>query len=278
MLRLALLLTLSLLSAKGNEEVSPPRDESYQLIWADEFEGEGAVDETKWTFERGFERNHEAQWYQKENAFLKDGCLIIEARREKVPNPFFEEGSRNWKKERKEANYTSASLTTAGKFKWTFGRLEVRARFAALPGLWPAIWTTGEGRWPHGGEIDVLEFYRGRLYANFCWAGPGGRDVWNTGSHSIERFNLTSWKDRFHLWVLEWDEEKMTLWMDGELMNTQLTTTVQNLDGPPVNPFLAPQNLRLNLAIGGQQGGDPSKTSFPQRYEVDYVRVYQKTK
>jgi hypothetical protein len=32
----------------------------------------------------------------------------------------------------------------------------------------------------------------------------------------------------------------------------------------------------LNLAIGGDKGGDPSSTPFKVQYEVDYVRVFQK--
>jgi hypothetical protein len=48
-----------------------------------------------------------------------------------------------------------------------------------------------------------------------------------------------------------------------------------NKDGSGTNPFLKPHYLLLNLAIGGTQGGDPSKTTFPMRFEVDYVRVYQ---
>lgn len=258
------------------DEVLPPRDPAYKLVWSDEFEGDGPVDETKWRFEEGFTRNHELQWYRKENARRENGLLVIEARREKVRNPGFREGSRDWRRNRWEAEYTSASLTTAGKHDWKFGRFEIRARFTALPGLWPAIWTTGRGRWPHGGEIDIMEYYGGRIYANFCWAGRGGRDVWNTGSHSIGRFDDGSWKERFHHWVMEWDEEKIVIWLDGQILNKQEMAHVKNLDGPPSNPFLALQAMRLNLAIGGMNGGDPSRTSFPQRYEVDYVRIYQK--
>ncbi len=277
MIRLSLpFLVLAAACSQAEEEILPPRDSAYRLVWADEFEGDGLVDESKWRFEEGFVRNHEHQWYQKENARRENGLLVIEAQREKILNPRFEEGSPDWKKHRWEADYTSASITTAGKHDWKFGRFEVRARFAALPGLWPAIWTTGRGRWPHGGEIDIMEYYGGRIYANFCWAGQGGRDVWNTGSHSIARFEPRTWKDRFHLWVMEWDEEKISIWLDGQLLNVQEMRHVKNGDGPEVNPFLAPQAFRLNLAIGGQNGGDPARTEFPQRYEVDYVRIYQK--
>ena len=38
-------------------------------IWADEFDGSGALDSSTWTFEEGFQRNQEVQWYQRDNAF-----------------------------------------------------------------------------------------------------------------------------------------------------------------------------------------------------------------
>ncbi|MBK1816720.1 glycoside hydrolase family 16 protein [Luteolibacter yonseiensis] len=271
----AIVAALTIHTVSAEEPVTPPRDPAYELVWSDEFTRDGPPDEAKWRSEIGFARNQELQWYQAENSRCHGGFLVIEARQEKVGNPDYSEGSRDWRKGRKEAAYTSGSLITVGGNQWHFGRSEVRARFKALPGLWPAIWTTGLGRWPHAGEIDIMEFYQDKILANFVWAGKGGRDHWNTTSHPIEKFGKDTWDDRFHLWVTEWDEEKITIYLDGRLLNTLPMKTAINADGPAINPFLSPQRFRLNLAVGAN-GGDPSKTSFPQRYEIDYVRIYQR--
>jgi len=75
---------------------------------------------------------------------------------------------------------------------------------------------------------------------------------------------------------MDWTPESIRLHVDNTLMNTTLLKDTVNGDPAHVNPFQHPQYLILNLAIGGQNGGDPSKTKFPARYEVDYVRGYQK--
>jgi beta-glucanase (GH16 family) len=259
----------------ADESIHPPRDPGYKLVWADEFEKDGPPDPAKWISEKGFARNRELQWYQPQNSTCQGGLLIIEARKERVENPAYVRNSGDWTKNRPAAEYTSGSLITAPGNEWHFGRSEVRARFNALPGLWPAIWTTGLGRWPHAGEIDIMEFYQGKILANFVWAGKRGKDFWASSHHPIEKFGKDTWNDRFHLWVTEWDEEKITIYLDGQLLNTLPMKRAVNQDGPPINPFLSPQNFRLNLAIGAA-GGDPSKTSFPQRFEIDYVRIYRK--
>ena len=57
------------------------------LVWSDEFNTEGPLNEADWNYEKGFVRNYELQWYQPDNAICRDGCLIITARHEQVKNP-----------------------------------------------------------------------------------------------------------------------------------------------------------------------------------------------
>src|SRR5574343_613003 len=71
---------------------SPAPTPEYRLVWADEFDVDGPPDATKWTYEHGFVRNRELQWYQPEIARCEGGRLIIEARRESKPNPRHEAG------------------------------------------------------------------------------------------------------------------------------------------------------------------------------------------
>ena len=103
-------------------------DPKYTLVWADEFNKDGPPDPCNWTCERGFVRNQELQWYQPDNARCENGLLIIEGRRERVPNPNYSPGSRDWRRKNEYAEYTSACLKTMRRHQWKYGRFEMRAR------------------------------------------------------------------------------------------------------------------------------------------------------
>lgn len=273
------LLTLTLLPHSNKAQTAQkPKTDGWKLVWADEFNADGPPDPKNWTPEHGFVRNEEAQWYQLENARVRGGVLVIEGRREKTRNPNYVPGSADWKTNREFADYTAASLATSGQHQWQYGRLEMRARIDTGSGLWPAFWTLGvNGEWPSCGEVDIMEFYRGSLLANVAWGTNRRYNArWHSTSRPISRLADPAWAQKFHVWRMDWDKDRIRLFVDGQLLNETLLKDTVNGDAEGRNPFRQPHFLLLNLAVGGQNGGDPSHTTFPARFLIDYVRVYQK--
>jgi beta-glucanase (GH16 family) len=285
-------LVLACAHPPASTPVTPSAD-GYRLVWSDEFTGDGPLDPADWGYENGFVRNQELQWYQLENARRVNGMLVIEGRREHKPNPRYVAPSadgaasaatnrRAWAN-REFIDYTSASVNTRGKHAWRYGRFEIRARIDVRTGAWPAFWALGtRGSWPANGEIDIMEFYDDTLLFNVAWAGAE-RPVWSSVKVRRDRFPA-DWASKFHVWRMDWDERAIKLYLDDSLMNVQdLSRTINapragssTATPQPENPFHEPAYLLINLAMGGQHGGDPAKSELPLRYEVDWVRVWQK--
>lgn len=262
-----------------------PEKDDWKLVWNDEFDVDGRPDAQKWDYERGFVRNYEMQWYAPENAFQRDGKLVIEARQADFPCPAYREGNSNWRNSRERIQWTSASLITKGKYAFQFGRVEVRARIPICKGAWPAIWLLGtELPWPANGEIDMMEYYQIKdvptILANACWAGNTKEDAeWDSSytplTHFIERD--PAWASRFHIWRMDWDMDFIRLYLDDELLNeVDLKKTVNGkASGTGINPFHHQQYLLLNLALDTRVK-DYNVADFPMKYEIDYVRIFQK--
>lgn len=257
----------------------------WKLVWSEEFNNDGDYNREVWEAERGFVRNHEAQWYQEENAYQKGGCLVIEAKKERRNNPTYKtEGRRDWRSEREFIEYTSSSLTTRRSFSFLYGRLEVRAKIPKGGGAWPAIWLLGKDMpWPSCGEIDVMEYYRIKgiphILANAAWGNNQQYSaVWDSKVIPFSHFTEKDpqWAEKFHIWRMDWNAEAIRIYLDDELLNEiPLSQTVNGSIGQHLNPFMRPQYLLLNLAIGGDNGGRIDDGAMPMRYEIDYVRVYQ---
>lgn len=261
----------------------PQQKAGFNLVWSDEFDNNGRPNPANWNYEYGFVRNQELQWYQADNARCENGLLIIEGRKQQIPNPNYNPAANDWRNSRQTAEYTSACLITRGLQEWPAGGYyEVRARIDSRSGAWPAIWLLGtDGEWPDNGEIDMMEFYRvndvPHLLANVAW-GTAQRyqAAWDGSKKKLSDFTDRDpqWASKFHTWSMMWDKDFIRLFLDGELLNEiDLTQTVNH---DKRNPFVDPQNFYflLNLAIGSN-GGLPVDSEHPFRYEIDYVRVYR---
>lgn len=243
-----------------NPANAQPSYESYQMVWSDEFEGNGLPDPNNWGYEKGYVRNNELQYYTEkrlENTRMENGNLIIEARRD------------NWNGN----EYTSASLYTRGKKEFQYGIFEIRAKIDIRKGSWPAFWTLGVSEeWPSNGEVDIMEYYNGKLHANVAW---GTNTRWEAKWDSQTKAVDSEFAKGFHIWRMHWTEEKIDLYVDDFLQNTtDLSTTINGNLAKLRNPFHQKAYIMINQAIGSN-GGDPSGTTFPIQYIIDYVRVYQ---
>jgi hypothetical protein len=210
--------------------------------------------------------------------------MIIEGRHETRPKPLYEKGSVDWRKSRPFIEYTSSSLKTAHKKEFLYGRFEIRARIPLESGSWPAIWTLGSTmQWPSCGEIDIMEYYRihnePHILANVAWGKDFRNEAeWRTKATPFQHFlsKDPNWANEFHTWRMDWDRDYIRLYLDDELLNeVSLAETVNGSIGNYTNPFRQPHYILLNLALGAN-GGEPDLSAFPMKYEIDYVRVYQK--
>ena len=245
----------------------------HEMVWSEEFDGSaGALpDDETWGFETFGDGsgNEELQCYTAvpgNAATDGEGHLVITALQQ--PGHQCVDGSTN--------DYTSARITTQASHTWQYGRLEVRAQVPAGVGTWPAFWALGENKpevgWPRAGEIDVME-YVGRDPTTVKGSLHGPTDVG-------ERWYLTREGDAgealsgdFHTYAVEWDADGVEWELDGEPFGSVSRSEAEEQG---IWVFDQPFYLLLNLAIGGTLGGPVSPdTAFPQRYLVDYVRVYQ---
>ena len=248
--------------------------DDWKLVWSDEFDKPGLPDESKWTYEEGFIRNRESQYYtraRKENARVEDGVLVIEARKERYKNP------RAGRRGPEFAEYTSASVNTKGKVAWRGGRIEVRAKLPTGKGMWPAIWMLGTNinqvGWPACGEIDIMEnvgYDPDVIHANIHTKAYNH----SIGTGKGSKITIPKPYDDFHVYAVEWTQEKMDFYVDDQ----KYFTYENEGTGRDVWPYDQPHYLILNIAVGGAWGGQKGIDDgiFSQKMLIDYVRVYEK--
>jgi len=238
----------------------------YELVWADEFDSTGFPDSKYWNFEVGNNNgaNSEWQYYKSKdtsNCWMENGSLVITALKEDFGGQ----------------HYTSTRINTKGKAEFKYGKIEARMKLPYGQGIWPAFWTLGgnisQVSWPACGEIDIMELIGGSgtrdytIYGTPHWADINGNHAQYDG---YSKTIATKFSDAFHIFSVEWTSNSLKWFLDG------VQFKVMTYSGAQFTEFNLNHFIILNLAVGGTWPGYPDATTvFPQKFEIDYVRVFQ---
>lgn len=245
--------------------VSPLSYDGFTLVWQDEFNGT-QIDPDYWVFETGTGcphlcgwGNNELQFYRPQNAWVSNGVLTIEARRETI------QGS----------SFTSARMKTEGRKSFQYGRIDIRALLPRGQGMWPALWMLGNNittvGWPRCGEIDIMEMVGGRGRENTVH----GTIHWFTDRHVFTGNDFVlpqgTFYQSYHVFSIIWDQSLIRFLVDNVQFH-QIDITPNHM-----TEFHQPFFFIFNIAVGGNWPGSPDPTTiFPQQMRVDYVRVFQR--
>jgi beta-glucanase (GH16 family) len=238
------------------------------LIWYDEFNEDSKVLSEKWNVIIGNGcpefcgfGNNELQYYtnSKQNLKVEDGKLVITAIMHKG-----------------DSGFTSAKLSSQNKGDWQYGYFEIRAKLPTGTGTWPAFWMlpSQEKRleWPLDGEIDIMEhvgYNPGTIYGTVHTKTYNN----NRGNQKSDSILIADATSKYHIYAIDWQEHSISWFVDNEVYHT----IDRNKDDYEAWPFSKPFHLIINLAIGGNWGGEHGVDHliFPQAMMVDYVRVFK---
>jgi beta-glucanase (GH16 family) len=251
-------------SAPGSTPPPSPTPTSapagWRLVWNDEFNGT-TLDKTKWnTRNSRVDYDKACITDRPQNLFEGNGYLTLRALRETYTcGP-------------ETRPYTTTYVDTIGKYTWTYGRFEVRAKSPNGPtnstGLWPAFWLRPQDG--GNGEIDVTELPGGAAYYKAATQAIF-HDYTPTKQDQRWTFPTGYPGDGFHVYTTEWSSTAMVWYIDGvEVYRRTPATTPWYTE-----VFNKPYNLRMNFQAGGWLGDPTAATTFPADFQVDYVRVYQ---
>ncbi|GEM_PF-496631 len=264
-------------SATGNNTTNTTSTTTYELVWSDEFDSTTPAVPTapspkSWNMETGYGTNgwgnNEMQNYTNSlsNVYVQNGELVISAQ---CPSGVC--GSR-------DGTITSARLNTKNKVTAKYGKVQARIKVPSGQGMWPAFWMLGgnidNDGWPKSGEIDIMEmhFNSSNTYTTHAaahWFDDNLAVPAHTYTTSSKVYPVPITND-YHIFEVEWDDARILGKIDG------IIYYIQPIDPVSMSEFLNEFYILLNVAVGGNLGGTPITTTWPQNMHVDYVRVYQK--
>ena len=246
------LLSLPVTYARGGKN-------DYELIWKEDFKGK-SINTGKWSkITRG-----KSDWrkYMSDNETLyevKKGKLILHGVENKgiAPND--------------TARFLTGGISTKGKFSICYGKVEVKAKLEAAQGAWPAIWMLPEnGKWPDGGEIDIMErlnhdsiaYQTVHSYYTFVL-----KEKKNPRPGGIGRID----PDGYNVYAVEILPDSIVFSING---HHTLTYPRIETDKKGQYPFGTPYYLLIDMQIEGSWVGKANPAEYPVCMEVDWVKFY----
>lgn len=241
--------------------LSPEKYPGMQLVWREEF-AVPQLDETNWIHETGFgtddRETGELQYHQAANTEVRDGYLVVYARRE----------------QRSGVQYTSSRLSSLQGQVLTDGRVDVRVSLPEGRGIRPALRlraTRGEPGAEMG--IDIVEMIGGSgredtVYGTLNWR-ENGKTRYEGGSMTLPNDTFTG---QFHVFSIVLNASEVR-WLADDREYYR-----QDLPDGGSRALQTPLHFVVSLAVGGDWPGRPDETTrFPQRLIVDYIRVFHKS-
>jgi beta-glucanase (GH16 family) len=170
--------------------------------------------------------------------------------------------------------YLGGAVSTRDRLAQTYGRYEIRARFATDDdaGLQSSLILTPEDP-SYGlssGEIDIAEYYTAwpERVIPYVRYDNSGDDTATTDTCAVED------PDRFHRYALEWTPERIDVFVDGRKCLSTAWSKGTKLKHPA--PFDQPFVLTMFLGWGASSAAPDHDDlpDIPTRIQVDYVHIW----
>ena len=222
----------------------------YELAWSDEFSG-NSLDRTKWNYRATGKRGDA---FNSRNAVCLDGKgnLVIEIKL-------------------KGDSVLTGMISTENLFETRYGYFECRAKLTKINGVWPAFWLQSQFNKDHGtpekngAEIDIFEYFpnlkKDSVSQTLHWGGYGPTHK----QSGVVWAALKKTADGFHSFGLEWTDEGYATYVDG----------VQTYKGSELVSKV-PEFIILSVEANKQVAGPLNRNELPDKFVVDYVRVYKR--
>ncbi len=265
-LRLAALLLLAVcalsspLPAQSKSRHSAQR-KGWELVWHDEFNGRALSDE--WTRIPRFPNPSEWNKYMSTDDRLfrvSQGRLTLYG----LTNDYLPQDT---------AHFLTGGVYTRGKRLFQRGRIDIRLRMDDASGAWPAAWLLPEGRWPHDGEIDIMERLNHDDFAH--QTVHSCTTEYDTIGRKTQPWHVTSpiRKGKWNVYSVELYQDSMSFFINNR---HTFTYRRQSELGPDQYPYDRPMYLLLDMQLGADWMERVDPRELPYRYQIDYVRFYQK--